>query len=396
MNKQIILLLCLIVIVGRFALDSYLPSITSIMQDFSESTINIQLTLTLYFIGFGFSQFIYGPISDSFGRRKTIMVGCVIFLIGGFICTFATSLLMLILGRFISGVGAGAGSTLSRAIISDIYTGQNIAKAWSYITTSLILSLMIAPVTGGYIQELLGWKYNFLIPTIYGAIILILVYLFLPETNTKFNNNCLNLKVIIYNYYSLFTNYKFMGYNLCSTLAYSGILIYFQLSSLLIMGKMGLSPIIYGKLSIFIAFSYFAGGMIVNLSIHKISMKCLLLTGIILQILSGGFLFISIFFAWFNLYSLLISVILYTIGARVIIPNATAGSLSFAKNTIGYACALMGGVQMLGGALISYCVMHLQFSLQISLALIFLTIGILSIIIFLTLNIRNIGIVKLV
>lgn len=84
---QIIIILCLISSVTRFVLDSYLPSLPAMSEYFAISHLEIQATLTLYLFGFGVSQLIYGPLSDIYGRKKILLLGLGIFIIGNLFCT---------------------------------------------------------------------------------------------------------------------------------------------------------------------------------------------------------------------------------------------------------------------------------------------------------------------
>lgn len=388
--NKIIVILCLTVTVGRFTLDSYFPSLPSIAHFFDSTTSNTQLTLTLYLLGFGMSQFIYGPLSDRFGRRKVMLSGFLIFILSGVLCTFSNSLAFLIFSRLLGGIGAGAGSTLSRAIVSDTYEGINIAKAWAYITTSLMLSLMIAPVIGGYIQDLLGWRYNFFISTLYATLIFLILFLFLPETNLKLNDNALKIKTMIHNYLNLLTHAQFIGYILCSTLAFSGLVIYFQLSPFIFINKIGLSPLTYGWLSLFIANSYLVGGLIVNNFTEKLGMHRMLLIGMSLLICGGIIMLLCASAGYLNITTILGPSIICVIGSRIIIPNAMAGSLSYFKHIAGYASALSGGIQMMGSAFISYIVAQFHQETQLLLALVFIVNGAISIIILNLLVIKNV------
>jgi MFS family permease len=96
-NSAIIALLCLITSTGRFVMDSYLPSMPSMSQELNVSGNSIELTLTLYLLGFGLSQLFYGPFSDKYGRKPILMMGLVIFLMANTICVFAQSLPMLLI-----------------------------------------------------------------------------------------------------------------------------------------------------------------------------------------------------------------------------------------------------------------------------------------------------------
>src|SRR5437879_6176762 len=104
---SIIAILCLITSMGRFVIDNYLPSLPAISRAFNVPADSVQLTLSLYILGFGLSQFIYGPLSDRFGRKKVLISGLILFLISNTFCLFTHSLSILLIARLLAGLGMG-------------------------------------------------------------------------------------------------------------------------------------------------------------------------------------------------------------------------------------------------------------------------------------------------
>jgi Bcr/CflA subfamily drug resistance transporter len=385
MNKKskIIAILCLTVTVGRFALDSYLPSLPFITRYFASTHTEAEMTLTLYLLGFGLSQFIYGPLSDFYGRRNVMILGFCIFTVSSFMCLLSPSIHFLIFSRFLSGIGAGASSTLSRAIISDIYTGVDLAKAWSKVTTSLMVSLIIAPVCGGYIQISFGWRYNFLISTLYALVVLFIIAYWLPETKSKENPSNFKFSIILKKYYFLLKQLKFIAYIGCSALTFSGLTIYFQLSPFLLIDQLGLSARDYGWASLVIAFSYVFSGIILNKYMNDvITMHKMMLSGFFLLVLGGCTMYIFTWFQPLSVYSVLLPSLLYVVGARIVIPSATAGSLSFSKKFSGIVAAITGGLQMLISSVISCLVAHSNLEFIQLLLMTFTINGICALLIF--------------
>ncbi len=161
-TASIIVMLCLVSSIGRYVLDSYLPSMPAIAHYFTISSNNVQLTISYYLIGFSISQLIYGPLSDCLGRRRVLIVGLSIFTLANLACTFADDdFAVLLIFRFIAGLGAGSCGVLNRAIASDCFKGAAFSRAWSYTTTTLVITLILAPLLGGFVQEFFGWQANF-------------------------------------------------------------------------------------------------------------------------------------------------------------------------------------------------------------------------------------------
>ncbi|HEX4044942.1 MAG TPA: multidrug effflux MFS transporter [Gammaproteobacteria bacterium] len=355
---RIILLICLTSSIARFALDSYLPSLPALSQYFQTSPGYIQMTLTLYLLGFSLSQLIYGPLSDYYGRRIIMLYGLTIFIIGNLLCALAFSAPLLLLARFIVGVGAGSCGVLNRAIASDCFKGSDFSKAWSHTTTALVLTLCIAPIMGGYIQEWYGWRANFAIAFAYAMLVWAAVVKFLPETNSQTLSFTSTLWVtqfntVVKNYYAVLTTPSFIIGTLCYTLAFAGLIAYFQVSSFLFTNQYQLRPSEYGWCSLLIACSYLTGGIIVNQFVTRLGTQCLLFIGTFLLLAGGITMMFTYMCNYSSVFSVLLPATIYTLGARIIIPNAIANSLEELRHLGGSTSAVIGFMQMSGSFLLS-------------------------------------------
>lgn len=375
---QIILIICLIASLSRFVLDSYLPSLPAISQYFLIPASSTQLTLTMYLLGFSLSQLIYGPLSDRYGRRSIILSGITIFLIGTIICAMAANPTVLLTARLIAGIGAGACGVLNRAIASDCFKGQELSRAWSYTTTTLVITLFIAPILGGYVQEVYGWRSNFLLASVCVFIVLFIVLKFLPETryyNEQYHLLALKPREILQNYYQILTTPLFILCTVCYTLAFSGLIVYFQISPLLLINILGLTPSQYGWYSLFIAGSYLIGGLLVSQLGFRIKIHHSLFLGAILLICGGMLMLIAYYLQYINVFSIILPSAIYVIGARIIIPNAIAGSMKNFRHIGGSSSALIGCIQMFGSACISLIITNFDYSTPFLLAFTFIALG---------------------
>lgn len=355
---QIIGLLCIISSLARFVFDSFLPSLFYIGDHFNLSSTLLQSTLTVYLFSFGISQLFYGPLSDHYGRRKILLIGLCIFLIGNIICATAISSHTLFLGRFLAGMGAGVCGVLNRAICSDCFHGADFSKAWSYTTSALVVTLGFAPLLGGYVQELYGWRINFFMAAFYVGACLLIIFKFLPETNQKksispIHKNLYSLKKTFNNYAKVLSSQVFMISALCYTFAFSGLIIYFQTTAILYVRDFGLSPSEYGWYSMIIAGNYLIGGMIVTKLAKKIGIHQLLVFGTLLLILGGLLMLLAWLLDYKNIIATLVTASIYVLGARIVIPNAIAGSLKELRHLGGTSSAALGCIQILGSCVVS-------------------------------------------
>lgn len=376
LNSRIIVLLCLTSSLGRFVLDSYLPSLPAIGQDFNLTAASTELTLTLYLLGFSLSQLIYGPLSDTFGRRIIMIGGLFIFIIGSLICAFAQSPNMLLIARLITGAGAGSCGVLNRAIASDCFQGPELSKAWSHTTTTLVVTLCVAPILGGYVQEWYGWRANFELAAFYVGLVMMAIIKYLPETNEQKINqtsSSLQLKKILKNYLDILSTRSFITGTACYTLTFSGLIAYFQVSPNLFINVFGLTPSQYGWCSLVIAINYLIGGVLVRHFVHRVGSKNLLLIGTLFLISGGISMLVAYMLNFAGIIAILFPAAVYVLGARIIIPNAIAESMGEVRHLSGSSSALIGCLQMLGSSLISLWISKFSHTSSLILAL-FLTI----------------------
>ena len=371
----IIILLCLISSAGRFVIDSYLPSLPSIKYELALNDALAQMTLTIYLLGFGLSQLFYGPLSDYFGRRKVLILGMFIFLIGNILCANANSGTGLLFARLIAGIGAGSCGVLNRVIASDCFKGAAFAKAWSYTTTVLVLTLIFAPLMGGYIQEWRGWGSNFTACSIFIAIVLVVTLIFLPETNLHIGKHKQGIKKTLIHYGTALTSFHFLVPTLAYMFAFSGLIAYFQVSPLLLIEQYDWTPVQYGWSSVSIALSYLLGGNIVHRWVHTIGVVSMLRYGLAVSLLGGVLLMIaSIVFndvAWL----IVVCSSIYVLGARLVIPNASALAMECTLVPKGCASALVGAIQMLGAVLLSALIAQCNTKTAEPLAIFFISIS---------------------
>jgi len=377
---RIIVILCLVSSVGRFVIDSYLPSLPAIANSLQLSSRSVEMTLTLYLLGFGLSQLAYGPLSDHFGRRKVLLTGLCIFLIGAIGCMLAKTSNMLMLSRVVAGLGAGSCGVLNRAIASDCFSGKAFSKAWSYTTTTLVLTLIFAPLIGGYVQQFFAsWRANFFLTVVFVGIIMAIVFFTLPETRSTQKPSNLDLKTIGKNYLTVLASPTFLVATLFYTLSFAGLIAYFQVSPLLFIDDFHLSPSQYSLSSIGIAASYLLGGQFVRTHVNKMGVTRMLYLGIGILATGGVTMLMSCYLFASSWQAVLVSAMIYVLGTRIVIPNAMSLAVQPFKHTAGTTSAVIGSIQMLGAMVVSALLAHFTTQNATPLAAFLVIIGAASI-----------------
>ncbi|NJN84891.1 MAG: multidrug effflux MFS transporter [Caldilineaceae bacterium] len=180
---EFVALMALMMSLVAMSIDIMLPALAQIGADLGVQSDNAnQLVVTMIFLGLAIGQLIYGPLSDSTGRKVAIYAGYVIFIAGSLLSIFALSFPMMLLGRLLQGMGVAAPRSVSVALIRDQYEGRAMAQVMSFIMVIFILVPIIAPTIGQAILWIADWRAIFVFLLVMAMISLIWFALRQPET----------------------------------------------------------------------------------------------------------------------------------------------------------------------------------------------------------------------
>ena len=172
----------LTIAVGAFAIDMYIPGFAAIARDLHTHPGTVELSMTSFFVALAIGQVIYGPVSDTLGRKGPIYVGLGVFAVASVGAAFAPSIGILIASRFFQGLGAAATAVIPMAVIRDEYTGPDAARLLSLAMLALSVSPIMAPVLGGLLVQYTSWRLIFVVLIAITLTVVVMVWKMLPET----------------------------------------------------------------------------------------------------------------------------------------------------------------------------------------------------------------------
>jgi DHA1 family bicyclomycin/chloramphenicol resistance-like MFS transporter len=179
---SLIVVLGALIALGPLTIDMYLPALPSITADLMTSSATIQLTLTGTLVGLALGQLVIGPLSDSLGRRRPLLVGASVHVLASVLCIVAPNIAVLGVLRVLQGVGAAAGMVVAMAIVRDLFTGRAAATLLSRLTLVMGVAPVIAPTIGGELLRFTSWRGVFAALAVYGLVIIPVAYWTLRET----------------------------------------------------------------------------------------------------------------------------------------------------------------------------------------------------------------------
>ncbi|MFZ2315105.1 MAG: multidrug effflux MFS transporter [Gammaproteobacteria bacterium] len=346
MIRMIIFITFLLALAAGLASDLYVPSLPAIAKDFDISSRLSQLTLTIFLFAFAGGQFIYGPFSDKYGRKWLAIFALLIAFLGSFLCAHAINFTCLLSGRFLQGIGAAGCLSLARAIMRDVSQGSSMVRINSLISALSEAALALAPLAGGYLIYIGGWRANFYFLTYLYAIIICIIFLFFPETNKNKHNSPLNFKKTLEIFGVIIKDPSFLTYTLCAGLAYAALMCYFLFSPFLLQENLNLSPREYGQVSLWVSAALSFGAWINGSLVKKFDLDFCVHLGILLLLFSGALLICAHFFHYLSVITVVFPAIIASFGCAFLFSSCCAGALNEYSNIAGMASAIYSGLQM--------------------------------------------------
>ena len=249
------------------SIDTMLPALGTIATELGAAHENDrQLILSVFFGGMSLGQMVYGPISDSTGRKPALYLGIGIFIVGGVICATTHSFGWLLLGRALSGFGAAGPRIVSVALVRDAHSGAAMARVMSFVQTVFILVPVLAPSIGQAVLAVTTWRAIFGGLVIIAAVNALWIGLRQPETLAVERRVPFSLRVIGRGCLETLRNRIALGYTLGSGLVFGAFISYLSMSQQVFQEQYGLGakfPLFFGLLASAIGLASFANGQLV-------------------------------------------------------------------------------------------------------------------------------------
>ena len=335
-----IFLVASLMAMGALSIDTILPALSIIKSQYNVNPRHIHWTITIVFLGISVGQLVFGPISDSIGRKKTSLLGLGIFGLGNIISISANDYGLFLICRFFQGLGAGATVVVSRAIARDLYSGSQLARVMSFVTTIFILVPVIAPGMGQLVISLLSWEFIPILTVIFCLALALWIIAFQFETIK--NLRPFNFRLILDGVAEVFKCKVSRSYTITAGLTFGVLVSYLNISQplfqeYLLVGKYFV--IYFGVLALAVGL-----GSILNAKlVTKLNPKTIILFSLKFEtIWAISFLLFFTIGGVFNTFTVMLFLLPNFFVFGTIFGNLTALALSPMGHIAGTASAIIG------------------------------------------------------
>ncbi|OBB86006.1 multidrug effflux MFS transporter [Mycolicibacterium peregrinum] len=344
--------LALLTAVAPLSIDMYLPAFPAMAAEFGTSASAVQFTLTSFMVGLASGQLIIGPLSDRFGRRPLMLAGTFVCILAGVACAVAPNIAALTAFRFVQGFSGAAGVVLSRAVVADRAHGAVAARAFSLMMIINGAAPVLAPLIGGSLMGVIGWRGVFWILAVLAVAMFIGVVAVLPETHPKDRRHTGGVSAMLGDARSVLTNRGYLGYTLAFAFSFTVMFAYIAASPFVLQNVLGLSPLHYS-----FAFAANAAGIVIVNAVNArivgrfgqhrllhLGVGLLVLFSVLLLVdaMLGPVLWASLLLLWGAVASL-----------GLVAANATSLALDQVRHAAGTGSAVLGALQFGLAAVVS-------------------------------------------
>lgn len=339
---EIIVIVASLVAVGPLSIDTYLPSLPAIAAEFGATAALVQQTVSAYFLGLAAGQLLSGPLSDRFGRRRVLLVGLGLYLLASLACVFAATINVLISARAVQGLGASATTAAGRAVVRDVWAGRRAARGMSYVMMVMAFAPLLAPLIGGQIFAYLGWRAIFWLMLGFGALLIGLVLLRLPETNGPARRAGVRLAATFHAYGHVLTSARAWSYLLCGGLSYAAMFAYIGGSPFVYVEFFGVNPQVFGFLFALNVIALTGANWLNSRYVNRLGYRRLLGYGTAVSLAGTLALLVVSLTATGGLIGVVVTLLVAVGPVGMVGANAIAGVMNLYPRNAGAASALFG------------------------------------------------------
>lgn len=338
--------------VVSFELDFFVPSFPMLKENFFLSTVELSRLISVNVLGLTIGNFIFGPMSDIYGRRKILLIGLLLFTISSFLCGASSFYKELLFARFLQGFSASAGIILVSSMIMDIHTENESKRLLSFFNGLITASMAGAPLIGNFILPFFGWRGAFYIISIFGFTAFLAIYFFCPETKRESNKSHFSIKKLLTSYKKQISSKKFLQLGSIPALLYSSLIVFITFFPIILINYLKIQQCSYGWYHGLIMLSFCLSSLVFSYSKNQIFLNRLFNVGFFfICIALVVFLLIGINFIAINAILITCIMIIFMIGMAFCFSKYIVDAIYLFPVESGTTFASLGGIKLILTAL---------------------------------------------
>lgn len=348
-DRTLLKLLAAISALGPVATNLYLPALPDVRADFGASVAAVQTTFSISLITFATGILVWGPLSDRYGRRTAVMAGLAIMIAGSLLNLTAPTLAWLIVGRGIQAFGTAAGLVVARAIVTDRFPADRIARTLAGLTMASVLGNALAPTAGGYLVAAFGWRSVFAVLVTGAIMVAVAAWRGLPETHLP-GDRPPRVRDMLATARWLLARPLFVHCIVQSTVVYAIFFVFISLVPHLMVDALGRSGTEFGPYYLFIAVGYFLGNWSVGRLASPRGQHWMVSLGLSIQLVSTAIGLGLVLAHVDHPLSIFVPMGVLAYGQGLTLPAVTATAVSLTQENVGVASSIIGFLPQLLGA----------------------------------------------
>jgi MFS transporter, DHA1 family, multidrug resistance protein len=341
-------LLVLITISGTMGMHMFVPALPQAAQGLGTTAGEMQMAISIYIIGLAVGQLVYGPVSDAFGRRPLLMTGLALYAVGGVGAAVAPGLRTLLVARLVQALGGCAGLALGRAIVRDTTRADTAVRQLALLNLMIMVGPGLAPVVGGAMSSVAGWRSIFVVLAAAGAATLWFTWRLLPETSQP--SRRFGVRVLLHDYRELLTSRAFTGFALGGGCATTSVYAFLSAAPFIFINELHQPVGMVGVYAGLMVLGMAVGNALTSRLAQGVPTAQLIRIGNTLSLASAVVLLVVVLTGHLAVLNTIGIMLFFTCGCGMTSPAALAMAVSVNPRLVGSASGLYGFSQMAVGA----------------------------------------------